>query len=60
MIKIKKGIDLELTLSDITIIVKNKECKKRKKIKNRSKTFLNLFLYFNEQYHYDASMNYTN
>lgn len=43
MIKIKKGIDLELTLSDITIIVKNKECKKRKKIKNRSKTFLNLF-----------------
>lgn len=41
MIKIKKGIDLELTLSDITIIVKNKECKKRKKI--NSKTFLNLF-----------------
>lgn len=59
MIKIKKGIDLELTLSDITIIVKNKECKKEKRLRIVRKHFL-IFFYFNEQYHYDASMNYTN
>ena len=60
MIKIKKGIDLELTLSNITIIVKNKECKKEKRLRIVRKHFLIFFLYFNEQYHYDASMNYTN
>ena len=60
MIKIKKGIDLELTLSDITIIVKKKNVKKEKRLRIVRKHFLIFFLYFNEQYHYDASMNYTN
>lgn len=43
MIKIKKGIDLELTLSDITIIVKNKECKKEKRSRIVRKHFLIFF-----------------
>ena len=34
--------------------------KKEKRLRIVRKHFLIFFLYFNEQYHYDASMNYTN